>query len=330
MSESGDYEPVSWARDFGAQAKQSYQTHSTRQYTEAVETGKDVKDLIPDSIETDCERPLVILGDVTGSMGERIVTIVSKLGYLVVEGKEYLGKDSETAFGAVGDANPTNGGGSPDKYPVQIRPFAKGEKMKTRLHELLIEKGGGGQAMESYELMAVYCARKVKMPKATLPICIFIGDEAPYPAVKRSQASDFFGIKLEEDMPTEKVFTELKRKFAVYIIRAPYQESSDESKIHRKWCDLLGEDRVSLLPDSNRVLDVIFGILARETGRIDYFRDELEERQLPDKDGEQKVATVYRALETIHHEYTAKNHRAGTHHSSVRGVSRGPKGKSLI
>ena len=57
----------------------------------------------------------------------------------------------------------------------------------------------------------------------------------------------------------------------------------------------MGEDHVVELPDAKRVVDVIFGILARETGRIEYFREEIEGRQDPDQ-----VKTVYKSLATIH------------------------------
>ena len=43
------------------------------------------------------------------------------------------------------------------------------------------------------------------------------------------------------------------------------------------------------------MVDVIFGILAKDTGRVDYFRKEIEARQ---KAGQ--VKTVYKALETVH------------------------------
>jgi hypothetical protein len=57
----------------------------------------------------------------------------------------------------------------------------------------------------------------------------------------------------------------------------------------------VGLDNVAFLPDPNRVVDVIFGILAKETGRVDYFKDELTGRQRPDQ-----VETVLTALKTVH------------------------------
>ena len=58
---------------------------------------------------------------------------------------------------------------------------------------------------------------------------------------------------------------------------------------------MIGEDHISILPEAGRVVDVLFGILANETGKIDYFHDELVGRQRPDQ-----VKKVLKALETVH------------------------------
>ena len=63
----------------------------------------------------------------------------------------------------------------------------------------------------------------------------------------------------------------------------------------RLWGRLIGEDHIADRQDPERVVDVIFGILAKETGRVDYFRSEIEGRQTP-----VQVSTTYKALGTVH------------------------------
>ena len=65
------------------------------------------------------------------------------------------------------------------------------------LMELVLEGNGGGQTMESYELMAYYLYKNTKFAPDSEPIIFFIGDEAPYPYVDRDQAKDF-DIELED------------------------------------------------------------------------------------------------------------------------------------
>lgn len=286
MSESSNYSPGDWkGYDFDA-ARKTYDKHVGRSYSVAKADNKRVSDLIPGKITTDSPAPLVILCDVTGSMGDWPATIFSKLPYLDNECKEYLGPDMEVSFAATGDID--------DSYPLQVRGFHKGRELEKQLKELIIESGGTGPegAHEAYELAALYYARNVEMPKAQHPILIFIGDEHFHDSVKKTFAK-VAHVSIEEEISTKKIFEELREKFAVYIIRKPY--SGEDTQINKEWADVLGDDHIAMLPSPDRVVDVIFGILAKETNKIDYFKKEIEDRQRPDQ-----VNTVYKSLKTIH------------------------------
>lgn len=289
MSEGSDFDPGPWkGHDFNS-ARKVYDAHAGRSYDDAVKSHVVADDLIPDFITTDCKSPLIIFSDVTGSMGEWPATMFSKLPYLDLEGKQYLGEGMEISFCAVGDANT-------DNYPLQIRPFTKGLDLKKQLTSLIIEKGGGGQEMESYELAALYAARNFRTPNATRrPIIIFIGDEAPYDRINSDFAKRYAHTLINESLSDKAVFDELMQNNSVYLVHKPYSHNSEEVVIRRHWVSLLGEERIADLPDANRIVDVIFGILAKEVNQIDYFRKEIEDRQTADQ-----VDTVYRSLETIH------------------------------
>lgn len=287
MSESSNYSPGDWkGYDFDA-ARKTYDKHVGRSYSDAQADNKRVADLVPANIKTESEAPLIITVDVTGSMGDWPAVMFSKLPYMDNECKEYLGENFELSFAAVGDANS-------DKYPIQIRPFAKGRDMEKQLKELVIEGNGGGQCSESYELTALYYARNAEMPNAKRPIMIIIGDEGYYDHVIKKHAT-MAHVKLEEnDISTEQIFKELKEKFSVYLIRKPY-DSGDDKHIQKKWENLVGKEHIAVLPSADRVVDVIFGILAQEKNKVDYFQKEIEDRQR-----EEQVDTVYKALKTIH------------------------------
>jgi hypothetical protein len=294
MSESGDYNPGPWSGYDFKSARAAYDVHVGRSYVDAVATGKKRKDLVAKTLSTDSDAPLVIACDVTGSMGEWPATIFSKLPYLDLEGKEYLGKGMEISFAAVGDAYS-------DQYPLQTRPFVTGKGLEKQLKELIIEGNGGGQTSESYDICALYYARNVKMPNAVNPIFIFIGDEGLYDFVDKEQARDWVGTSIEGRLSSKQALEELKKKYAVYLIRKPYGTSSgdntsgDNKRIHAQWESYLGADHIAILPEAGRVVDVIFGILAKETDRVKYFAEELKGRQKPDQ-----VKTVLKSLVTVH------------------------------
>lgn len=336
MSEAGDFSPAHWGgsgHNFNS-AYRDFDAHAGRSYTKAKAAGKKRKDLLPAELKTDSDAPFVIVTDQTGSMGEWPKVIFSKLPYLELEGQVYLGKDMEISWCAMGDAH------NYEDYPVQARPFTKGTKLKKRLKELVLEGNGGGGGHESYELMALYLARCVHMPKAIRkPVCIFIGDEIPYDAVSKEMAKDYAGVNIEKRMSTADIFAELCAHFSVYIIRKPYNDSSGDSmsdfdrEATAKWAKLLGGiDRVAFLPQPERVVDVIFGILAKETGQIEYFKEELEQRQLPDSGGKKKVDTVYKSLKTVHKlpKPGEKDDKKPSGKSSTRGMGSGKSSKSLM
>lgn len=296
MSESGDYNPGPWRgkdHDFKSARKQ-YDSHVGRSYDDAKASNKKIEDLVEKSLSTKSKSPLVIACDVTGSMGDWPATIFSKLPYLELEGKEYLGETMEISFAAIGDVYS-------DDYPLQVRKFTKGTDLKKQLKQLVIEGNGGGQQKESYDLCALYYARKVEMPNANRPIFVFIGDEGLYDFVDKRSAENWAGVKLEGRTSSATAIEELKKKYEVYCIRKPYDVgrgdtmSAADKVIQAQWESLLGADHVSILPEAGRVVDVVFGILARETSRIDYFKEELTDRQKPEQ-----VDTVMKALESIH------------------------------
>jgi hypothetical protein len=303
MSEAGDYVPAPhWQGtiDNFKSARAAYDDHRKRSYDDAVQKNVSVDDCVPESISTDSEAPLVICCDVTGSMGTWPAVIFSKLPYLEYEGQEYLGDGMEISFAAVGD------GPRGDKYPLQIRPFAKGKEMKDQLEKLIDEQGGGGNQVEGYDLAAVYYAHNCEMPEAVRkPIFIFIGDEGIYNTIFSDYAKTWARVN-DSKLTVESAFGRLKEKFSVYCIRKPYGTSSGDSMsssdvaIHKQWCEFLGDDHVVNLPSADRVVDVIFGILAKETGRIEYFEKELQDRQGKDADGKQKIAVVLKSLVTMH------------------------------
>jgi len=292
MSESSDYSPGVWRGHNFSDARKKYDRHVGRSYGDAQRKNVNATNLVPQTVKTESPTPLIIWVDVTGSMGQWPATIFSKLPYLDHEIKtEYLGADAEVCFGAVGDAHS-------DQYPVQVQPFTIGTDMTKKLEKLVIEGNGGGQCKESYELAALYTLHNIETPNAVeKPIVIFIGDEMAYDSVSVAEAKNHAKVKLARATTTTAIFKALKEGFSPYLIIKQYRagQSSINQEVERYWLKLLGKERLAYLDDANRVVDVIFGILAREAGKEEYFRSEIEDRQT-----KAQVKTVYKALDTIH------------------------------
>lgn len=315
MAEDNDYKPGAWSGHSFADAKAAYTVSAPHTYAAAVATGVKAESLVPARLTTQSTSPLVVQVDVTGSMGAWPATIFSKLPYLDIEGKEYLGPDMEISFAAVGDAYS-------DKFPLQAEEFGAGTVLKDKLANLKVEGGGGGSHHETYELGALYYARNVDMPNAVRPIFIFVADEAPYASVPVQKARDVCKVALAKDMTVDEVFAELKLKYSVYLVHKPYP---DGGVTRREWVRLIGEDHIADLQDPERVVDVIFGILAKETGRVEYFKSEIEGRQTP-----VQVQTTYKALGTVHSTVDADPLAVVGGKSTMHKPTGGKATKSLI
>ena len=76
--------------------------------------------------------------------------------------------------------------------------------------------------MESYDLAALYYARRVEIPKAINPIFIFIGDEKLYDFISKDAAKEWARTSLEGRTSVASVIGELKQKYSVYAVLKPY------------------------------------------------------------------------------------------------------------
>lgn len=332
MSESGDYEPGIWSGHNFQRARSDYDQHAGRSYAKAQESGKNRASVLPAAITTNAPAIAIFWCDVSGSTNKAPNVFFAKVPYYDHEARtEYLGEGCETMFGAVGDISYPE----PDKYPLQARPFVSGTAMAEAIKELIIEGGGGGQSMESYQLAALYTQRCITAPNATTKVVIFFGDESPYPEATVDQAGQL-GIELESNTPTSMIFAALKEDgYQIFFIQKAYGDermsSSTSRRVYMNWVRLLSTDHVAQLEDTDRVIDVVFGILAQVTDKVDYFYQEIWGRQKDAKTGRpevEKLVPVFKALRPIHG--TAQLRQDGPGLPLPGDLEHGPKSRPLI
>lgn len=254
---------------------------------------------------TKAKFPLVVAVDVTGSMREFPKIIFEKLCILYNEIMLFLPQDMkdsfEISFAAIGDAYC-------DQAPIQVTDFAAGKELDLNIKSMYPEGGGGGQARESYELMAYYYARHCNLvnplqnPK---PLLVLVGDEGFYAKVNREHIRRYVSEedKLVSDLISEDVFEVLKQKFNVYILRIKYENAEDEKEIDAKWRKVLGNSHVIIMKDPHRIVDTIIGIVATAVDGFNAFKQRIEIRQTPEQ-----VAQVYSSLDGIEDDTTYKKY----------------------
>lgn len=197
----------------------------------------------------------IIIGlDVTGSMGHISREVHSKLkllmGILLRRGEV---QDPQILFAAIGDAYT-------DKAPLQVGQFESGVEMEDALSKFYLEGLGGGQTQESYELFAHFAANHTSIDcfekRGQRGYCFIIGDEQPYPTLNSIQVWEWLGTKIE-GRTTEKVFEALKEKYNTFCVRPRGAGHSNDTRILDRWKELLGNEFVIDLEDTNAVAEVI-------------------------------------------------------------------------
>lgn len=206
-------------------------------------------------LESKTKSPIIVVLDVTGSNIDFARVVYDKLPmfYGQIEQKGYL-KDFDISFCAVGDAYT-------DDYPLQICDFAKGIELDSWLEKIVLESGGGGQGMESYELAAYYLYKNTKFVAGSEPIIFFIGDEKPYSTVNQSQAEQFDIECLESGI---KSFDLLRKKVNdnVFMLLNKYASRYFEDDTVACWEKLLVPEHVIKIGEEKAIVDLMLGIIS--------------------------------------------------------------------
>ncbi|MGB2772146.1 MAG: hypothetical protein WBF31_07480 [Anaerolineae bacterium] len=214
----------------------------------------------PDSVA------IAVLFDVTGSMGSVPRVLQTKLGKLmrVLVQRGYVAHP-QVLFGAIGDANC-------DKIPLQIGQFESGLEMDDDLGKIYLEGGGGGQVHETYELGLYFMARHTAMDcfdrRGHKGYLFTIGDEKPYPAVRRSQVQHLIGDHLLLRIPTEALVAEVQKRYEYFHIIPTNTSHGSSAEVQARWRTLLGE-RVLLLDDEAAVCETIALAIGLCEGTLD-------------------------------------------------------------
>src|SRR5262249_7648314 len=178
------------------------------------------------------------LFDVTGSMRD-VPRVLQKnlprlMGLLIDKG--YL-QHPQILIGAVGDA-------ASDEAPLQVGQFESGIEIEEDLGRLYLEGGGGPGLSESYELAMYFMARHTSLDcfekRGKRGYLFLIGDEMPYPCVKRREIKEAIGDTSQADIPVAELVAELRRTWDVYFVIPKMTNHWDNAAIRRRWVGLLG------------------------------------------------------------------------------------------
>jgi len=209
---------------------------------------------------------VAVLFDVTGSMQSvpRVLQAnLPRLMNLLID-KGYL-EHPQIMVGAIGDA-------TCDQAPLQIGQFESGIEIEEDLGKLYLEGGGGGHITESYELamyfMAWHTALDCYEKRGKKGYLFIIGDEAPYPNVKRKEIKAVIGDGIQGDIPLPDVIEKLRQRYEVYYIIPKMTHHWGNEEIRKRWVDLLGQN-VLRLEDPAGICELIASVIGLTEEKVD-------------------------------------------------------------
>lgn len=280
--------------DYSADVNYVRQSSSTSDFSdtskiEIIKKHEPNKSVLPinfDGIEIYKGQDIVIVWiDGTGSMGDDTFIIRDKIvlleGQLRIQG--YL-KNPLIMVCMVGDAYS-------DRYPIQISKPERGDALIEEIEKTYPEGNGGGQGMESYELMAYYMVNHVKLDdEKSKPYLFILGDEGIYPEVNPLHIAKHIhrpsSMSINANIDSGDIFKQLCKKFNVFRLHREYSDSKEDEKIVKQWKSMIGAERVQRLTKPKEVVDDILGIIAigTKSRTIDGYLDDMRARgQTPDR-----------------------------------------------
>lgn len=209
-------------------------------------------------------RAVIVLEDVTGSMRgypKIMQRNLPKLMGLLLR-KAYL-PDPQILVSAFGDA-------TFDRVPLQIGQFESGIEIDDDITNIYMEGGGGAGDFETPELAMYYFARHTSMDcfekRGEKGFLFIISDEMFYPSVRKSHIEEHIGLTVQEDIPTETIFAELKEKFEVFYVMPKTAARFGMESILKPWREHLDQN-VLLLDDPEGICELIASTIAITEGK---------------------------------------------------------------
>jgi len=212
--------------------------------------------------------PVALIFDVTGSNRNNVPlawkNVPTMMGLL--NGFDIV-PDPEILWGAVGDVQYHR------NAPIQIGQYEVGKVLDEQLAKLFLKEDGGGNAGESYELIAYYFSRHVltdSLERRGKPGYLgFFADEEPQSKVDPQQVREWIGDSIGKAIPTRKIFDELRQKFVTFGFMTG-GASYDGSKVYEEWAKYMPREYLLKLPNPEALVHTYIAAMALHSGSMTF------------------------------------------------------------
>lgn len=207
----------------------------------------------------------VILGiDVTGSMGSACAAVARQLDQIMTKLYEDV-KDVEFMVMGIGDF-------AYDRAPLQVSQFESDVRICDQLGKIWFERGGGGNAFESYTAAWYFALNHTDLDcwkRGKKGIIITLGDEPLNPYLPGREFNRIFGYD-GQDVNTVDLYKDVTEKFDIYHIIITDPESCGErylEKDKKSWGELLDGQHL-FVKKSSELPEVIHDIVVSQVDSV--------------------------------------------------------------
>lgn len=222
-----------------------------------------------DSVQNPMSTPIIIASDVTGSMGMISDHLIrSGLGTLVGEiiNRQPV-QDPQICCMAIGDI-------LCDRAPLQVTQFEPDVGITSQIEKTWLEKGGGGNLSESYQLpwyfATFHTATDAYDLRGEKGYLITIGDEEVPPTLTKEQLARI-GLTAQKDYTSEELYELVSEKYHTFhiIVEQGHHMSRRAPQVRQGWKELMG-DHAILLSDYTKLSEVVVSVIQINEG-VDRF-----------------------------------------------------------
>ncbi|NMO15440.1 VWA domain-containing protein [Pyxidicoccus fallax] len=234
---------------------------------------------------------VVMALDVTGSMGN-IPEILARQTFpsFMKDLMDAGIADPQVLFMAVGDAYM-------DDAPLQVGQFESSEQQLDQwLTWMFLERGGGSNPAETYELGMYFAAEHTAMDcfekRGKKGYFFMTGDEPAFHYVAKEHVERLLGTRMTRDIPMEEVVSRLDKTFHPFFL---IPDQRRRGRCEQFWVSYLG-DRVIFMDDPADTCDVAAALVAL-TERAVPGVDAVAERLSASGKPKERVKAIVRAIE---------------------------------
>lgn len=243
---------------------------------------------------------LLLSLDTTGSMDRNPEEIWNRV--------PLVGKESARAFGCaeneVSMGFLTHGDALTDDTLSASSIVTCGPLIDEQMLGLNLSSNGGGNQVESYDLVLAYLLKYLTLSKKCQRFVVFlVGDEGIPIAIQPDQYERYVGGSPPHRHTSDVVSALREQGVTIHYIMMTNTGTNRtyHDQIYRSWSEALGGPAgIWRLDDPRRIADLMLLILGWEAGRLQVVREEFEARQKSHADrriAEENIPALYQVFE---------------------------------